>query len=270
MPELPEVQTVVNGLKNSIVNCQIEKIVEYREGTVSYANNKEINKFGTIKSIERQGKYIIIKTETCKILIHLRMTGKLIFTQDLNKSTTHNRAEIFMSGDKKIIFDDIRTFGTICVFDPEQATDKVENLGIEPLSQNFSAKKLGEILSQRTAPIKNALLNQQIIAGLGNIYACEALYRSGVSPLLPANSLSKKQLQKLRNSIVKVLQLAIANNGTTVSDYRTSHDKKGSFQKMLNVYKQEKCPKGHTINKIKQAGRSTYYCPKCQNCQREK
>lgn len=264
MPELPEVQTVINGLKPEIINEEILEIVEHREDTVELHHGDTRDEYGRIKSIDRRGKYIIINTTSCKLLIHLRMTGKLIFTQDLNKSTTHNRAEIFLSGDKKIIFDDIRTFGTICVFDPDQSTHKVENLGIEPLSQNFTAKKLGEILAKRSAPIKNALLNQKIIAGLGNIYACESLYRSGISPLIPANSLSKQQLTKLKNSIVEVLNLAIANNGTTVSDYRTSRDKKGTFQNMLNVYKKDNCPQGHKIKKVKQAGRSTYFCPVCQ------
>jgi len=263
MPELPEVQTVINGLKTEVVGKKIRKIVEHREDTVQLHHKESMEDYGKIKSIDRRGKYIIVNTTSCKLLIHLRMTGKLLLTKNLQKTTPHNRAEIIFD-DKKLIFDDIRTFGSICIFDKKQETGKIESLGLEPFSKEFNIKNLKSVFARRSAPIKNALLNQKIIAGLGNIYACEALYKANISPLTPANSLTKAQLEKLTPAIKEVLETAIAHGGTTISDYRNSSDKKGNFQKMLSVYKKEQCPKGHEVKKLKQAGRSTYYCPVCQ------
>lgn len=263
MPELPEVQTIINDLKIELVDETIYAIVGHREGTIQFHLNKSMEDYGKIQSIDRRGKYIIITTTKCKILIHLRMTGKLLLTKNLQKTTPHNRAEILFNN-KKLVFDDIRSFGSICIFDKEQKTGKIESLGLEPFSDEFNPQKLKSIFSRRTAPIKNALINQKIIAGLGNIYACESLYKARISPLTPANALTDAQIDKLNSAIKEVLETAITHGGTTISDYRTPSDKKGKFQDMLSVYKKRQCPQGHEVKKIKQAGRSTYYCPACQ------
>src|SRR6056297_687124 len=137
MPELPEVQTVINGLKIEVVGKKIRKIVEHREDTVQLHHKESMEDYGKIKSIDRRGKYIIVNTTSCKLLIHLRMTGKLLLTKNLQKTTPHNRAEIIFD-DKKLIFDDIRTFGSICIFNKKQETGKIESLGLEPFSKEFN------------------------------------------------------------------------------------------------------------------------------------
>ncbi|MFC1887351.1 bifunctional DNA-formamidopyrimidine glycosylase/DNA-(apurinic or apyrimidinic site) lyase [Candidatus Cloacimonadota bacterium] len=263
MPELPEVQTVINGLIKTVVGKEISSLLEHRYGTVIWHCDNVV--FGAISSISRRGKYIIIYTDNnYKIVIHLRMTGKLIFEQNSNISTKHTRAEILFSDNTKLLFNDVRTFGKIEIFESDETVKALENLGIEPLSEDFNPEYLKKKLSNKTAPIKNALLDQRIIAGLGNIYVCELLFRAKIDPCIESKKIKMGQLEKIVRETKIVLKEAIKHNGTTISDYRNVDDKTGEFQNFLNVYSKKKCKCGSEILRIKQAGRSTYYCPKCQ------
>lgn len=263
MPELPEVQTIINGLQNKVVNKNITKIIEHRPGTVFW--NKKEGNLGEIVSISRRGKYIIIQTTNkCKILIHLRMTGKLIFETNLKKVSSHCRAEIIFEDETKLLFDDVRTFGKIEIFSLDDYIPALEKLGSEPLSKDFNYKYLNKKLIKRKAPIKNILLDQKIVAGLGNIYVAEILYHSKIDPRKPANKLTIDQFKNVVIQVRSVLSDALKYNGTTISDYRNVDDKTGEFQQFLKVYGKKTCECGSMINKIKQAGRSTYFCPECQ------
>lgn len=263
MPELPEVQTIINGLTRKVLGKEIEEINELRAGTVVWQN--PVTSLGKINSISRRGKYILMQTSNnFKLVIHLRLTGKLIFETDLAKTSDHARAELVFSDNTKLIFNDIRTFGKIQILKINEKIEALQKLGVEPLSDNFDTRYLKNKLKNRKAPIKNILLDQRVIAGLGNIYVAEILFRSKIDPRIPGNKLKKKKLESIVSETKKVLQEAIKYNGTTISDYRSVEDKTGEFQNFLKVYRKENCECGHQIKKIKQAGRSTYYCPVCQ------
>ena len=263
MPELPEVQTIINGLTRKVLGKEIEEINELRAGTVVWQN--PVTSLGKINSISRRGKYILMQTSNnFKLVIHLRLTGKLIFETDLAKTSDHARAELVFSDNTKLIFNDIRTFGKIQILKINEKIEALQKLGVEPLSDNFDTRYLKNKLKNRKAPIKNILLDQRVIAGLGNIYVAEILFRSKIDPRIPGNKLKKKKLESIVSETKKVLQEAIKHNGTTISDYRSVEDKTGEFQNFLKVYRKENCECGHQIKKIKQAGRSTYYCPVCQ------
>ena len=263
MPELPEVQTVINGLTQKVLGKEIKEIIKLRPGTVIWQNH--VTSLGKINSIWRRGKYIIIQTSKDLILvIHLRMTGKLIFETDLAKTSDHARAELVFSDNTKLIFNDVRAFGKIQIVKINEEIEAFQKLGLEPLSDEFDAQYLKNKLKNRKAPIKNILLDQRVISGLGNIYVAEILFRSKIDPRVPGNRLKKKQLESIVSETKTVLKEAIKHNGTTISDFRSVENKTGDFQNFLNVYHKEYCKCGHRIKRIKQAGRSTYYCPVCQ------
>ncbi len=265
MPELPEVQTIINGLVQTVMSKTISSIIEKREGTLVFGEDISICEFGKIESIDRRGKYIIIETsKDLKLIIHLRMTGKLIFEKDINNTSSHSRAEIIFSDKTKLIFDDVRTFGKIQIVNSKDKISALQKLGIEPLSIKFDAEYLKNIFSNRKAPIKNVLLDQTVVAGLGNIYVAEILFRAKVYPITPANKIKIATLKRIVSETKNVLQQAIKYNGTTISDYRSVEDKTGEFQNFLRVYGKKICECGAMIQKIKQAGRSTYFCGECQ------
>ena len=265
MPELPEVQTIINGLRQTVMSKTISSIMEKRQGTLIFGEDINICEFGKIESIERRGKYIIIKTsKDLKLVIHLRMTGKLIYEEDINNSSAYSRAEIIFSDKAKLIFDDVRTFGKIQILMINEKIKSIEKLGVEPLSNKFDVKYLENKLKKRKAPIKNSLLDQTVIAGLGNIYVAEILFRAKVHPVIPANRIGTVKLKNIVSETKSVLMEAIKYNGTTISDYRSVENKTGEFQNFLKVYGKKTCECGAEIMKIKQAGRSTYFCEKCQ------
>ncbi len=263
MPELPEVQTIINGLNQKVLGKEIQEIVELRSGTVFW--RFPFTSLGKIESIYRRGKYIILQTSNkYKLVIHLRMTGKLIFEKVLSNTSSHSRAEIIFSDKTKLIFDDVRTFGKIQVMKQNDEIPTILNLGAEPLSDEFNSEYLKNKLNNRKAPIKNVLLDQKVIAGLGNIYVAEILFRAKVHPITPANKIKITTLKRIVLEIKNILQEAIKHNGTTISDYRSVEDKTGEFQNFLKVYGKKICECGATIQKIRQAGRSTYFCEECQ------
>jgi len=265
MPELPEVQTILTGLNKKILNKEIISVFELRKGTIQNFIKDPICDFGSIISISRRGKFIIFETSNdYKFLIHLRMTGKLIFEKSLYKKSAHERASFIFADKTKLIFDDVRAFGKIQVYHKKDKIESLEKLGLEPLSNEFNAEYLKQKFKNRKSSIKILLLNQSIIAGLGNIYVCEILFRAKISPQKKGNKLSLKKLDMIVKKTKEVLTQAIKYNGTTISDYRSVEDKTGEFQNFLNVYQKKKCPQGHQIKRIKQTGRSTYFCPVCQ------
>jgi len=263
MPELPEVQTIINGLNKKVLGKEIQEIIELRSGTIDW--QFPVTSLGKINSFSRRGKYIIIQTSNKnKLVVHLRMTGKLIFETDLSNTSSHSRAEIVFSDKTKLIFDDVRTFGNIQVMKQNDEFPTILNLGVEPLSDEFNSEYLKNKLNNRKAPIKNVLLDQKVIAGLGNIYVAEILFRAKVHPITPANKIKITALKSIVLETKSVLQEAIKHNGTTISDYRSIEDKTGEFQNFLKVYGKKICECGAEIHKLKQAGRSTYFCKECQ------
>ncbi len=266
MPELPEVQTVLDGVVKELKGKDIQGLDCFYPGTVVYDPELPEKVFpAKFLSHERRGKYMILHLAGgISVIIHLRMTGKLVSDKAMKEQSTHERACFLLSGREKLHFIDIRTFGKIVLCRTENLSRFIPKLGIEPLSSEFDGNYLLDILKGRKVPIKNALLDQKLIAGLGNIYACEILYRSKIHPETPAGKLSLTKLKKLAAETKIVLSEAIAKNGTSISDFRRVDDKTGEFQNFLQIYQKDACPKGHKVHKIKQGGRGTFFCPICQ------
>ncbi len=266
MPELPEVETVLRGLRRKINGMPICQLDSLYNGTVIYDKDIVQPLFpAVVEKYERRGKYIILHLASKNaLIIHLRMTGKLIYTEEENEEARHVRALLSLTGCARVLFNDIRTFGKIIVAPVSKINDYLPRLGPEPLSDEFDVKYLQAALHRKSAPIKNALLDQAVVAGLGNIYVCEILYRARINPEIKAHALTLAKLKQIVLHTKEVIAEAIAKNGTSVSDYRQIDDKTGEFQNFLQVYQKETCPKGHKIKRIRQAGRSSFYCSVCQ------
>jgi len=274
MPELPEVQIVVNGLKNKIIKQKIIGVkVSNRSLRQKVNSNFEKDILGCkIKNISRRSKYIIIDLDNGKsMLIHLGMSGRLTLEniESENELKKHSHVWIQLDNGSSLVYNDARRFGLVLTMNKEEIERSpfINHLGIEPLSEEFTGKKMQELFSMKNTPIKTTLLNQDLICGIGNIYACESLFYSRIHPLRKANSLTKKECEKLTAELKRILQLSIESGGSTLKDYRHSDGTKGDFQNSFSVYGrdgQDCFVCGHKIEKIKQGGRSTFFCPVCQ------
>ncbi len=273
MPELPEVETIVRGLRGEIVNRIIQSVIVRDDTVIAVPDKKSFkNELSNrrIKKIRRRGKYIIIELSKNKnLVVHLRMTGKLLIK---NKSATydkHTHVIFQLDNDCELRFNNIRKFGRLYLFDDTQwhKAGSLDSLGPEPLAADFTLEKFKKLFKNRKGLLKPLLLNQKFIAVLGNIYADEALFIAAISPERKANTLDDQELEKLYYAIKTVLKKAIKFCGTSFSDYVNSKGEMGSFQNLLNVYQKEgeKCPCcGSEIQKKKIAGRSSHFCESCQ------
>lgn len=263
MPELPEVETFVRGL-NKISGRTITALDVLDEVIVLSAKDV-VGK--TIKAISRRGKYIIVQLcQGSSIVFHLRMSGRLALTFSKTEEK-HTRLVIHLDDGSVICFINPRRLGTVQYV----KSGFPYQLGLDPFSDKFTAKQLEKIAANSRCAIKPLLMDQRRIAGLGNIYSSEALWRVGIDPRRVAASLNEKEMRKLHRAIRAILREAIecmgTTFGTTVSDYRNAYGEYGSFQERLAVYGRtgEKCPRcGDDIIRIKQVGRSTFFCPGCQ------
>ncbi len=268
MPELPEVETIVTQLRSKILGKTI-KSAEILDKIV--VDNKISGKIPfKINNINRRGKSIIFDIGNSNyILTHLRMTGHFHYLTAQEKTTESNYqkycvAKFYLNDNSLLTHNSIRRFGRMTLMNKTQLTKALSKLGPEPLSPKFTAKEFIQLLSKSpNAIIKNKLLDQSVIAGIGNIYAQEALYHAGISPSKKIAAIPELKLKRLHQEIVKILTLAIHHNGTTVENY-TNLNGKGGFQDYLAVYQKEYCPKNHLLEKITIATRGTYYCPECQ------
>lgn len=289
MPELPEVQTIVNDLRPLLLKKSIAKleVLDNRLNQLSQPEQFNLIIHQTISDLSRRAKNLVISLANGHYLvIHLKMTGQLIWqadkkwlagghpTKDLadsaqplwpNKAT---RAIISLSDNSRLFFNDTRKFGWLKLMDQEQWTNYQRHLGIEPLDKNFSLTTLTNIIQKRPRSIiKSLLLDQSQIVGLGNIYVDESLFVSNISPLRRAGSLKPSEITKLHRGIINILKQAILNRGTSFSDYRDGRGQRGNFSQQLQVYGRghQSCLKcGQPIAKIKLVGRGTHYCTNCQ------
>jgi formamidopyrimidine-DNA glycosylase len=252
MPELPEVETVVRGLRPRLIGRHIlqVEILQPRIVRHSLRNVAESVTGKRIVDVHRSGKFILIELDQDWLTIHLGMTGKVLFDTE---PTKHTRA-IFSLDDATMMYEDPRMFGAI-----EVGRDRANRLGPDALEMSLPK------LLRRQAPIKAVLLNQTILGGVGNIYADEALFRAGIRP--SARNLGPTRAQKLLSEVRNVLAEAIEHHGSSISNYVDAEGRKGSFQKRHNVYGREGLPCstcGNSIRKVVLAGRGTHFCPKCQ------
>jgi formamidopyrimidine-DNA glycosylase len=287
MPELPEVETVCRQLDPELRGRQIERLevrdarwcrpVVPKELEVAVAGS-------TIEGLGRRGKYLLLALDGARTLVmHLRMTGNLVLVEGEEKfdpsegrrlyeaersvSERHLRARFRLDGGREVWFTDPRRFGEAFLVDDAKLDERFARLGVEPLSEDFTAEALGAAAAGRTVPLKSFLLDQSGVAGVGNIYADEALFRARLHPLSPAGSMKPEHLEALRDALIAALEAGIDGGGASIDDYRDGRGEKGTMQDEFLVHTREgeACPRGDgTIARIVVSGRSTYYCPSCQ------
>ncbi len=273
MPELPEVETIKNGLKEPLTDEIIDYVILRRDNLRypfpdNFGDRLEGRK---IIDVTRRAKYLLIILDNNSILvIHLGMSGKLTLADNIDEEfKKHDHVIIALKNGKALIYNDARRFGLMDIVDnKELETHKYfAQLAPEPLTDKFTSDILYNSLSSKKIPIKNAIMDNKIVVGVGNIYACESLFRSGISPTKESNSLNKKDIDLLIYNIKNVLQEAIISGGSTLRDYVQATGEMGYFQHKFNVYGRENEPCyicTESIKRIKQQGRSTFFCPKCQ------
>jgi len=268
MPELPEVETICHDISASILKQKITSVV-IRNFKLRYPISKTLPKILTgqkIEKVSRLGKYILLKTKTGALIIHLGMSGNLQIKPRDHDLAKHEHVNIILANNLSLCYHDPRRFGAILWTTKDSLKHKLlQNLGPDPL--HITANHLFERAKSRRLPIKQFIMNNQIITGIGNIYASEILFAAKIDPLQKANSISLNQCKKLIKEAKRILKLAIKHRGTTISDHKDGKGKEGSFQNKLKVYGKEKIPCGKCRTKlklIKIAGRSTFFCPSCQ------
>ena len=264
MPELPEVETVVQQLQHSILGKKITSVTIHDAQVAD--NNLEKAVGSKIVTISRRGKYILLHLDIKSVILaHLRMTGHFqYYPQKTNSLENYCTAMITFSDKSVLTHHDLRRFGELSFHSQKDVEKRLSALGPEPLSKQFTVQQFQKMLSQfPRSQIKSKLLDQHFIAGIGNIYAQEALYHAGITPVAKIGEISLPRQERLYTQIRRILTLAIEKNGTTVDNY--SHlDGKGGFQNFLAVYQKTSCPQNHPLQFLKVGGRGTYYCPKCQ------
>jgi formamidopyrimidine-DNA glycosylase len=273
VPELPEVETVRRRLEPALLGRSFEH-VEIEDARLTRPEDPAevaAELIGErVEALERRGKYLVVRFESGRVLlIHLRMTGNLLYTPaGESVDVSHRRAVVKLDDGSDVVYRDIRRFGTWLLVEPNGLDPYLATrLGGEPLGRTFTVKALSATLANRKAPVKAALLDQRTLAGLGNIYVDEALWRARIHPLRPARELSGEEIKSLRDGIKKALAAGIARQGATLRDYRQPDGSTGSMQKEFKVYGRggDPCDRcGTPIEKTRVAGRGTWYCPTCQ------
>ena len=273
MPELPEVETVRSRLAPALQGRRFEH-VEITDPRLTRPDDpfevaRELHGERVTK-VDRRGKYLIVRFESGRaLLIHLRMTGSLRHAKagDLPEDP-HRRAVVNLDDGSEVAYRDVRRFGTWLLLEPSEVDAYIDaRVGPEPLAAAWKASHLAEKLEHRRAPIKAAILDQRTVAGVGNIYADEALWRARVHPLTPANELTLDEVKAVHKGIRASLQAGVRRQGSTLRDYQLPDGSSGTAQDRFKVYGRaglpcERC--GTPIDKIRVAGRGTYYCPHCQ------
>jgi formamidopyrimidine-DNA glycosylase len=284
MPELPEVETVRRGLNQFTCHQKIVGADVLLHRTIAYPH--AVNDFVTgiqgkaIATWHRRGKYLLAElvspvshpnTFKSFLVVHLRMTGQLLWLHRQKPLHKHARVRLFFDNEQELRFVDQRTFGQMWWVPPSSAPATIvaglAKLAADPFSQEFTVDYLAQKLQTSRRPIKTALLDQSVVAGLGNIYADEALFLSGIQPATPCTHLQRQQIERLQKAIVEVLTTGIEAGGTTFSNFLNVKGINGNYGGMAWVYNRagKTCRVcGHTIERIRLAGRSSHFCTQCQ------
>ncbi len=291
MPELPEVETVRRGLEPALVGARFAK-VETRRGDLRVPFPKRFAERLTgrrIEALTRRAKYLLAALDGGETLVmHLGMSGSFRierngetlappFHNERPKLAAHDHVVFTLESGARVVYNDPRRFGSMTLMPTKSLAEQplFRDLGVEPLSDEFDAGRLAALLAGARTPLKSALLDQKRIAGLGNIYVCEALHRARLSPLRAAGTLAgakgapTRAAERLVEAIREVLEEAIEAGGSTLRDHRRTDGELGAFQHAFAVYDREgaPCPRPRcrgTIARIAQSGRSSFYCPACQ------
>ncbi|MGI6208225.1 MAG: bifunctional DNA-formamidopyrimidine glycosylase/DNA-(apurinic or apyrimidinic site) lyase [Anaerolineae bacterium] len=269
MPELPEVETVARSLRPHLTGAVIRQVevldcmVIHAPAPTEFSRSLEGRR---ITGISRRGKHLLLALDDGRhLIVHLGMTGQLLLFDPAAEPPRFARVKLALEDGRILWYADMRKFGRLTLTD--DVAGALESLGYEPFAPELDAGLLQSRLVGRRCPIKSLLLDQRVLAGLGNIYADEALFEAGIHPCTPAGALSLEEADRLLGSVRTVLARGIANRGTTISDYVDGQGQAGSNQAQLRVYGRggQACHRcGCTIERIRLSGRSTCFCPACQ------
>jgi formamidopyrimidine-DNA glycosylase len=269
MPELPEVETVKNELVPHIVGRKLTGITLLWEGIVKKPSAADFRSrlIGQqITGMSRRGKYLIVSLSSeDRLILHLKMSGSLLISRDSSEPPKYTRAIIHLDDGISVFFRDPRKFGAMWLV--EDTSSVIKKLGPEPLEADFTSQVLAQRLSQRKAPIKALLLDQSVIAGIGNMYADEALFATRIHPLRTGESLSRDEIERLHHAIQQILRAAIGNKGASIVNYYRPGGETGTahFEFKVAHGHGKTCPIHQTpIQRITVRNRGTYFCPKCQ------
>ena len=270
MPELPEVETVRRVLDKSLINLKITDC-QIRYDNIISDDSEEFkrNVIGsTIVGTARLGKCLIFNLDNGSIISHLRMEGKYFYLPKDSFDNKHIHVIFYLSNGYMLAFQDVRKFGRICYRSKEDLykTEPLINVGEDPiLNENIDVDKIYNKIHSKKVPIKTTLLDQSILAGLGNIYVDEVLFITRIDPHTESNKITKEQVSKIIDESRKIFKRAIENKGTTIRSYTSSLGITGNYQNYLLVHTKEVCPScGEPLIKDRIGGRGTYYCKKCQ------
>jgi formamidopyrimidine-DNA glycosylase len=275
MPELPEVETIRSRLAPGLTGRRFER-VEISDPRLTRPVPPEAVAEALqgeqVADVRRRGKYLVVVFESGRhLLVHLRMTGNVLHpAPEGREDDPHVRAVVRLDDGSDVVYRDVRRFGTWDLLEPGELEEyfAVRRLGVEPLARAFTPASLGRALAGRRAPVKAALLDQRAAAGIGNIYADEALWYARIHPLIPAGDLDEEQVRALREGVRTALRLGIRRQGATLRDYRSADGSRGRMQEEFRVYGRagEPCERcGTPIAKTRVAGRGTWFCPTCQS-----
>lgn len=267
MPELPEAETIARGLNAAIAGASI-RAVEVRSAKNAVAPRgvdfAQALRGDRIERVGRRGKYVVLSLRSGRrLVVGLRMTGRLLVRTGAEPPGTH--VVFTLSGGRTLLFADVRTFGRVRLVERGETWD--DALGLEPLHEGFTVEAFAGMLAGRKTPVKVLLLNQQRIAGIGNIYACEALWRAGIRPSRPSRSVTKAAAVRLHRAVIDVLTRAIELRGSSIDDYVDASGARGGFQDVLSVYGRKGAPClrcGKPIVRTMLGQRGTWWCRGCQ------
>ena len=268
MPELPEVETIVRGLQ-TLQGRRIARVLVSLPAIIQSPGGVDVKRRvagARVEQVRRRGKFTVLTLDTGdSLVVSLRMTGRLTLERRAALRGRHEHAGLLFEGGECLVFADVRKFGRVRLVAAGEPWDA--DLGIEPLGGDFTPDRFICMLAGRRTPIKAWLLDQRRLAGVGNIYACEALWAAGIRPGKPAKALSKPAIRRLHRALTDVLHRAVALRGSSIDDYVDSSGRKGEFQSVLSVYGKagKTCPRCHgPIVRTVIAQRGTWWCRACQ------
>ncbi len=269
MPELPEVETVLRGLKPHLEGAQLAGAA-VRNPHLRWPVPADLDarlRGRTVRALSRRGKYLLLELDRGQLILHLGMSGSLRILTRPDPPGPHDHVDLLLEGGACLRLRDARRFGAILLSDAHALHPLLHHLGIEPLDPAFDGNRLHALTRGRRTAIKQVLMDARLIVGLGNIYANEALFHAGIDPRLPAGRLTRARCAALASAIRATLELAIAAGGSTLRDFVDSAGRPGYFQQDYAVYGRagEPCRRcGHAIAGFRQGGRSSFACPVCQ------
>jgi formamidopyrimidine-DNA glycosylase len=273
VPELPEVETVVRDLRSTIVGRTVERVDVLHSGVIRFPLPEAFAAGLTgarVQAVDRIGKFILCPLHTGdELVVHLGMTGHVLVTDPDQPLAPHTHVRALLDDGRELRYDDARRFGRVLLGSRAtlRAARVLPALGVDPLTEGFTAAHLDTVLRRTTRTLKAALLDQGGVAGLGNIYVDEVCHLAGVRPTRRCHRLTRRERQAIYDAIPVILHKAIANRGSSVDDYRDLWNAQGSMQEQLQVYGRggEPCFRcGTTLARTVVAGRTTVYCPRCQ------